>query len=265
MNVLVTVDRRCLKALSVMVKSLVENTRDTVHLYVMHRSLTEEDLKDIKRVVPSPRLVLHNVPVTKTFVKHAPTSRRYPVEIYDRLFAAWCLPEEVHRILYLDPDLVVVRPIDDLWNVNLHGNLFAAASHVDPLATFFNDLRLCASPGTPYLNSGVLLMDLDAIRKRTSPKKIQSYIAWHTLFLALPDQDVLSALYGRKTLLLDPTLYNMTERLYRKECMRYGKERTEKQVFSSVRIVHYVGRNKPWKDTYRGDLDVFWKRYENYE
>ena len=32
-------------------------------------------------------------------------------------------------------------------------------------------------------------------------------------------------------------------------------------VTENSRIIHYCGRNKPWKENYRGELDVFYHQY----
>jgi lipopolysaccharide biosynthesis glycosyltransferase len=34
-------------------------------------------------------------------------------------------------------------------------------------------------------------------------------------------------------------------------------------IAHNTSIIHYCGRNKPWKSNYRGDLGVFYYYYEN--
>ena len=49
--------------------------------------------------------------------------------MYYRLLAAQFLPDHLHRILYLDPDILVINSLRPLWETDLKGNLFAAAAH----------------------------------------------------------------------------------------------------------------------------------------
>ena len=83
----------------------------------------------------------------------------------------------------------------------------------------------------------------------------------HRRHLWLPDQDLISGLYGDQILQLDSWKWNMTERLY---AMQPG--RRERVGISWVRensaIIHYCGRGKPWKGRYLGSLDVFYKEAE---
>ena len=49
--------------------------------------------------------------------------------MYYRLLAPRLLPASLHRVLYLDPDILVINPLTPLWETDLKGNLFGAASH----------------------------------------------------------------------------------------------------------------------------------------
>ena len=59
----------------------------------------------------------------------APTTKQYPREMYYRLLAGTVLPRQLNRILYLDPDILVINPLRPLWELDLGTHLFAAAAH----------------------------------------------------------------------------------------------------------------------------------------
>ena len=105
----------------------------------------------------------------------------------------------------------------------------------------------------PYINSGVMLMNLDLLRSSQSEEEVYNYISENEKLLILPDQDVLSGLYSDKIYPLEPLRYNMTERLMMYHMM------TPENVRNISAIVHYIGRNKPWKDSYIGKLGVFYE------
>ena len=87
------------------------------------------------------------------------------------------------------------------------------------------------------------------------------YVREHRRTLLLPDQDVISALYGDRILRLNPYRYNMTERLFTAAGLSPRGPLDLAWVRENSRIIHYCGRNKPWKAHYLGKLDCFYWEY----
>lgn len=259
-NVLVTLDRNYLKVLRTMLYSLSQSDSTGIFtVYVAHNSLTEDDFAALQAVLPRTELI--DVPLSEEMFQDAPISDRYPKEMYYRLFAAQYLPQELDRILYLDPDLVVINSLRSLYEVDFGDNLFAAASHIES-RTFknFNRRRLHLSEQARYINSGVMMMNLSLLRTQQDPQQIYQFIEEHKNTLLLPDQDVVNALYADRTIFLDPLIYNLGEKYLRLKNLHLPKE--EKLGIDWVRqhtaIIHYYGRNKPWKEGYHGKLGVFY-------
>jgi len=262
-HILVTLDRNYLKVLSVMLYSLSQSDPEGVYtVYVVNNTLTEEDFASLSALLPRTELV--NVQVPEDLLQNAPVSDRYPTEMYYRLFAARYLPQQLERILYLDPDLVVLHSLRSLYQIDFDGKLFAAASHIES-RTFreLNRRRLHLSEHAKYLNSGVMMMNLALLRKE-SPQTIIDYIQSHKATLLLPDQDVLNALYADRTVSLDPLVYNLGEKYLRLKNLHLppAEKLTLDWVRSNTAIVHYYGRNKPWKEHYRGSLGIFYHEWE---
>ena len=261
-NIMVTLNSGYLHQLCVMLTSLVQSNPDMlIRLYVVHSSLSEEELAQAGAVLGDHGTV-HSVRIDKNDFSDAPTTDRYPSEMYYRIFAAKYLPESLDRILYLDPDLVVNGSISGLYETPFDGALFAAASHVGNFMTLINSVRLNASnERTPYINSGVMLMNLKALRERQDRDKVFRYIEENRNRLILPDQDIISALYGPDIKLIDSYRYNMTERLFALHIEAKTWLDVDWVRKHSV-IIHYCGRNKPWKPGYIGKLGIF---YDNAE
>lgn len=262
-HILVTLDRNYLKVLSVMLYSLSQSDPEGVYtVYVVNNTLTEEDFASLSALLPRTELV--NVQVPEDLLQNAPVSDRYPTEMYYRLFAARYLPQQLERILYLDPDLVVLHSLRSLYQIDFDSKLFAAASHIES-RTFreLNRRRLHLSEHAKYLNSGVMMMNLALLRKE-SPQTIIDYIQSHKATLLLPDQDVLNALYADRTVPLDPLVYNLGEKYLRLKNLHLppAEKLTLDWVRSNTAIVHYYGRNKPWKEHYRGSLGIFYHEWE---
>lgn len=262
MDILVTIDRNYLRPLAVMLKSLAIHHRGTpVRVFVLNRTLLPADFEALGRAVAEPGLELVDLPAGDSLFAGAPTTDRYPLEIYDRIFAARYLPRDLERVLYLDPDLVVNGPLDDLWRLDLGDDWFAAASHVAKGLEKLNAIRLQSETPGPYINSGVLLMNLPLLRREQQLRPVLDYVQAHSRSLLLPDQDIISALYGDRILRLNPYRYNMTERLFAGAKLTPWAELDLAWVRENSRVIHYCGRNKPWKDPYFGTLDCFYRQY----
>ena len=94
-------------------------------------------------------------------------------------------------------------------------------------------------------------------RQEQDFRAVFDYIRAHKGKLMLPDQDIISGLYGERIIPLDPCRYNMTERLF-----LFHRQSGDRMDLDYVRqnavIIHYCGRNKPWKPGYMGELNVFY-------
>ena len=114
------------------------------------------------------------------------------------------LPEELKRVLYLDPDTLVINSLLPLWELELDGHLFAAAAHTGKTEIANNVNRFRLGTEGDYYNSGVLLMDLERCRNEIHTEELFDYVSNHGDELILPDQDILNALYGGRVLAVDP-------------------------------------------------------------
>lgn len=254
MNLLVTLDSAYIHILCVMLKSiLISNPNTKFTVYMLNSSLTEDDFEKVNNYLQNDRIKLVDIKINDELLDGAPVTDRYPKEMYYRIFAAKFLPQDIDKILYLDPDLIVRKELDSLYNMDLGDNYFAAASHVGKFLTSFNALRLEMEDEAPYINSGVMLINIALLRKEQDLQEVFDYIEEKKNFLILPDQDVISAVYGERIITIDPFIYNMNDRLFfSTESIKKGI--TVEWVAENSVVIHYFGRNKPWKDSYVGFL-----------
>lgn len=261
-DLLATLNAGYLHPLNVMLYSALEsNPGERFRVYLLHSSLTEAELAGTRRLLGDQH-ELHPIRVDGAGLENAPTSDRYPVEMYYRIFAAQYLPRTLDRVLYLDPDLIVKGSLRALCDAEMGEDLFAAASHVGKMISYVNSVRLDSESQGPYINSGVILMNLKALRERQDPAQVFRYIEAHQNRLLLPDQDVISGLYGASILPLDPYVYNMTERIFAFHPDSDGWLDPDWIDEHSV-IIHYCGRNKPWKKNYVGVLGAYYREAED--
>lgn len=261
MNILVTLNSNYLNVLIVMLKSLaVSNKYKKFDVYVMNNSLTEQDINYLKDNTFK-NINIIDLKVNDTELDKAPVTKRYPKEMYYRILASYYLPKKVNKILYLDPDLVVINKIDKLYNLDLDNYYFAAASHIWGMLQTFNRIRLRMRNSDIYINSGVMLMNIKLLRKEQNKEDVYDFIRRNKNNLMLPDQDVISGLYANKILPLDPYVYNMTEKLLKQTY--FMPHISERWIKDNSVIIHYCGRNKPWNKLYKGSLNSFYDYYKN--
>lgn len=256
-NILVTLDENYLFCLNVMLTSLLHhNPERFFRIYLLQTSIKDDQLEETRRVLGN-QGELFSIQMNDAGLEDAPTTERYPKEIYYRIFAARYLPDSLDRVLYLDPDVIVNGSVEELYTLPMDHYYFAAASHVGELLSKVNQIRLEMSEESLYINSGVMLMNLELLRREQSVEEVFRFVREHKNALLLPDQDVISGLYGTKIYPLDAFRYNMTERLLALHAP-FEKELDLKWVRKNSVIIHYCGRGKPWKNNYIGCLNVFY-------
>lgn len=261
-SLLTTLDQKYLPQLQTLLTSLsLNNPNENFHLFLFHSGLTQDALDSVRRQCDRYGYTFSAIWVADTLFQGAPVTRQYPKEMYYRLLAPHLLPASVKRILYLDPDTLVINPIRPLWETDLQGNLFAAAAHTGKteLANSVNQLRL--GTDRDYYNSGVLLMDVEAGRREIDPQKLFRYVEQHRIELILPDQDILNALYSERILPLDDVLWNYDARNYSSYLLRSGGVCDLPWVMAHTAILHFCGKQKPWKPNYIYRFGILYRHY----
>ena len=257
MNILFAVNTKVKQQLINCIYSIVRfNNR--YDIYILHSDFGAEDIGEVKD------RFLKDVSITFIYVspeltRGFPVSRRYPKEIYYRLFAAQVLPGDLDRILYLDADTVVINPLDELYGAEFDGAYYIGCTHIRKALTKANQKRLGVKGGGVYINTGVMLINLKKLREEQSLTEIREFAEKNASRLLLPDQDIIAALYGRNIKTSDSMRYNLTERAL---MLHNAGARREKRDIEWVRrntvIIHYIGKSKPWENGCSGTLGVFY-------
>lgn len=253
LNLLVTLDRRYLDPLKTMLESYASmHKEEFTRVYVAHRSLTEEDLSLLRECFLSEQGEVVSITIGASWFRNTPVLERLPEESFYRVMAFSYLPKEVERVLYLDPDILVRRSLTELYRLDLRGCCIAAASHTYGQKDRINRTRLGLHQR--YINSGVMLMDLAAIRKKYTVSSVLKTMEDNLQKLLMGDQDLANLLFDESIHLLDERIYNLDERTFRHNRRAFPIARVE----AETAIIHYNGKYKPWLEDYKGVLDGFY-------
>ena len=265
MNLLLTLDENYLLPCKVMLDSFFASNpnESDVTVYLLHSAIPAEKLKELSGFCTGFGAKLVPIAVDAAFFENAPTSKRYPKEMYYRLLSPLILPQEVERVLYLDPDMLIINPLRPLWELNLYGKTFAAASHtgLTEMANEINNVRL--DTAHEYFNSGVMLIDLNAARKLVTAEDVFACVSEHEKEFILPDQDVFNILYGSQTMPVDDVLWNYDVRNYSKYLIRSTGRHDLNWVMQNTAVLHFCGKNKPWHEDYKNPFGMLYLHYMN--
>ena len=244
MNLLFAVNQNFTDLLCNCIRSIVKNGgADHYNAYILHSDL-QDDIKTRIDQAAGEKVTCHYITVDESMFEGFPESNRYPKQIYYRLAAPLLLPKTLERVLYLDVDLVVINSLEELYNTDFEGNYYIAATHTTKLEHKFNEIRLDIKKEEPYINTGVLLINLQKLRKTNIEKDVIQYVKENSKKLILPDQDIIAALYGSKIKLVDALKYNLGDRGLNWYNINNPKKQIRlKWVCKNTVIIHYYGKN----------------------
>ena len=120
-------------------------------------------------------------------------------EMYYRYILPDVLADE-ERTIYSDVDVLCVGDLRPLWELDLKGNLLAAVS--EGAAGEFKKKLMDLTGDAPYFYSGLLVMDLKAMREGKYPAKLMENTAKYAEKIAWPDQDIINLTFRDKILQL---------------------------------------------------------------
>ena len=175
-----------------------------------------------------------------------PVQAEFTAAMWYRVLLPELLPE-VARILYLDIDTLVVDSLDELWKTDLNRAPLAAVTNVFQ----HNHRHRPAEIGLPaeqdYFNSGVLLMNLEWMRRERAIDRLRDVAAREGARLEWPDQDALNLVFGRERIALHPRWNCMNSFAFRDARRVFGRRRM-REAKSRPAIWHFEGpgENKPW-------------------
>ncbi len=171
------------------------------------------------------------------------------------------------RCVYLDTDIVVTGDILELFMTDLQENEYIAAvkaPHFHLLDDRYEAHRIerhRAELGIPsmsgYVNSGVLVMNLSAIRKNGIEGQ---WIKLVSRNFSVTDQDVINvACFGHIRLL--PPKYNLifTAGLTKEKLAFVFGEETAADAMRRPVVIHYASRLKPWNSVGLYRSHDWWK------
>ncbi|MBU1174797.1 MAG: glycosyltransferase family 8 protein [Alphaproteobacteria bacterium] len=220
---------------------IASKRRPDLNFHLCHPGLAAGHIADLGRIGEEYGASVHYYDLRENEVFRrvglkARYSDRLTHVIYARLMVDHILPGEVKRVIYLDCDMYVRHPIEEMAELDLKGHPIAAVR--DPhshIITAGRDLRQnldLFDPADPYFNSGFLVIDMAEWRKADVLGRLESMIEDGTMDRLYYDQDVLNLIFKHNWLRL-PQMWNLL------------MPRTPHEAFDPA-LLHYTGARRPW-------------------
>jgi lipopolysaccharide biosynthesis glycosyltransferase len=164
-----------------------------------------------------------------------------------RIFLPELLPA-VERVLYLDVDTIVLDRLDELFTTELGDDLLAAVPNVFQLDHLGRLEQLGIDDPRDYFNSGVLLMNLEEMRRDQTSRKLKDFAVASGADLLWPDQDTLNLVLAGRWRRLHPRWNAMTSMFsWPHSVYAYGTRATaEARLRPAIRHFEGPSINKPW-------------------
>ena len=236
--------------LAVVIASVLTNNPDDDFVFhVLHSDVTEASIakvKELERMYPHHRIEFHRVDAARFAAFHIPANLEHVTrEMYYRFSLPDVLASE-SRTIYSDVDVLVVGKIRPLWELNLRGNLLAAVSEGE--SGEFKKRLLSLDGPAPYFYSGLLLLDLEKMRREGCVRKLFENTTLLSEKLAWPDQDVINCTFRNRILQLGAEWDGIN--------VRYSPFRND------IAIWHFPGATmKPWCNIWKNRT---WPAYLKY-
>ena len=256
MNVIYASDDNYAWLMGVSMVSLFENNRDVddIHVYLFGDGITQENERKLMDIADSYQRHLDVIDVNKLSLPENLYSGRYPKSAFSRLFAYRLLPNTIRRVLYLDCDIIVDGSLMELYNHPMDNKIILAVK--DCVSKAYKE-KIGINGDDVYINTGVMVMDLERMRGFPMEEKIGEFVAKYASAMNYADQEIINGIFQGEFGILPPEWNVMTQfnqYSYRqlgwiRHPHHYYSEKEIEHAKRHARIFHYTTcmlNIRPW-------------------
>ncbi len=256
-NVTCSTDSKYTQHCMAMLCSLFDTNRNNhFHIHLLHHLLPEEHMNLIKGLCEryGEEITFYDINEEKlgnVIINHEHLS----ISTYYRLLLPSLLKEDIHRILYLDCDVLVCRDISGLFRLDMDDYGVAAVCDYSPYLDFqrrivgigLEDKMFCA---------GVMLINMDYWRKNDCQAGMLDFICRTGENLLMEDQDVLNHEFRRHWLQLP---YKYGKSTMSVAVLNDRQRDFDIQEYVEKPVIYHFASVKPWLDIKIPESKYYWK------
>lgn len=250
------VDGRYLPHVAAVIASIVRNAKDAKFRFIILHDGVSADRRSLVEAA-APAAEFYWAVISDDDVPAYRDKDHFSRPILFRLALDKLAPVDCHRLIYLDCDLILLRDVRELWNAELAGAPLGAIVDCNSDFKVFAEQWGLKWPSTGYFNSGVLLIDLDLVRKDGVFRAAIEFVAREGHRCPYADQDALNVVtWGQWRPL--PVTWNAQTNMV----MPWLANDIPKSLQFHDRLpalVQFTGPGKPWvSGSYHPWFWVYW-------
>ena len=260
MNIVFVLDKNYSSYLEVALKS-VHYHHHNVNIYIIHDGISRAELTRVGQYLAHRGNSLYDLyieDVNKLIVFPTVGSPDH-IGAFSlvRLFVHRLLPEHLDKVIYLDVDVIINKPIDELWNIDIDNYLLGAVTDYGMEFHWFHKYF----DKQQYINSGVMLINLNKWRELNVDKYFIDGALKYGKKFEYGDQDTINFSLSKELIKLLPIGFNFQVGLLEDRLREADIDLSPHFTFVP-NIIHYTGKFKPWLNEDHEDFPKFYK--DNY-
>jgi len=230
-NVCISTDDNYSKYAGVVIASTLANAaeNDVLHFYILDGGISQENKENILSLKNIHNCEINFVKIDETLFemyKNVKTHSYISLPAYYRLKIASILPD-IHRIIYFDCDVIVNSSLEELFSADLENCPVGGVLDIKNQKVKLENKS--------YVNSGMLIFDLDKIRQDGIENELYEYTRDNIDKIYMGDQQIINeVLEGRIKVLSDEWNVQTSNFVNRSSYTTHPK------------VIHYVSKQKPW-------------------
>ena len=249
-NICYITDKNYFLPTLVSILSVAENCSEShINIYVICSDVSQKHIKILRNLKSKNiSIIVKNVenPYTDLGEKHIYVSRTALLK-----FSVPNLFPNLDKILYLDSDILVCKDLENLYNIDLNNSYAAVVSDMEAVSEYKCHYKLELNN---YFNSGVMLLNLQKIRKDNITQKFIELKSneYQQQFM---DQDVINRGFNNGVIFIEPKynfMYSKLSQYSRESIAAYYDVSVEEidMIYNSPCILHLTDYIKPWNNCF---------------
>lgn len=239
-HVVCAADPRYSTYAGIVMQSIVgRKTTGSIHFHLLSDGIAISEINKFKRIADQNNCLFSSYDIARRLNELSFSSKlanHLSRTAYARIFFEAFLPDSVHRIIYLDCDIICQEDISRLWEKTEGIKLLGAVT--DPWLNQDELLKasLGIAKGANYYNSGVLVINVDEWKKSGAESRLKKYILDNG-WVKHADQDAINAVFANEIEYIDSkwnTLIDLPDKY------------NEAAALEAAALIHFVGGFKPW-------------------
>lgn len=192
--------------------SLFETNKyvEELNVYLLGDYVSDENKQTLDSIAERYNRKFYAIDVPALDIPDILCSQRWPRSAYTRLFSGQLLPKDIEKALYLDCDTIITGDISCLAYKDISEHAIYGVK--DCIGKYYKQ-NIGLGEKSPYINAGVLLLNLNKLRQMDMSKEIAKFLDMYAKTMIYADQDVLNGVFKGNVGELDPQ-YNLMTLLY---------------------------------------------------